>query len=228
MMRMKADPLTGYDPQRGRMRIAPLLIAAIPAVASLISAWIAKSKGSSSQAGSSSTTTSSTIDPRFQPLLDKLLNTAGRNAANPYQLPAGYEVAGANNVNRAFEGATQNLENKLAGSGQLQSPAGAAGEATLEGARGATLADFQNSLPMLREQRGAELLKSASSLLPFGVGSTSVTNSTGSGTTTPPNNAAANSINNLAYLWAQYQAGRPAPTDPYMKPGYGPGMPGQQ
>lgn len=186
--------------------VAPLLIGA---GGSLLNSLLGGNKQKQTTNQNSTTTGSSssmpTFDPRFQPLLQTLLNRTGSNFNRGSFLPQGFQTNAIEQINAANKGAQTNLDASLAARGLGTSPVAAAAQAGLQQQRQAQIGDLGVQLPMIERQMQQEDLASLMATLGLGrgVNQTSTSRTTGTGTTTGQAGGPLNDIGGLlGYLYA--------------------------
>lgn len=143
-----------------------------------------KSTSHQTQTTSGTNTAMPTFDPRFQPLLQTLLNRTGSNFNRGSFLPQGFQTNAIEQINAANKGAQTNLDASLAARGLGTSPVAAAAQAGLQQQRQAQIGDLGVQLPMIERQMQQEDLASLLATLGLGRGQTSTMQGTMTGDTT--------------------------------------------
>jgi hypothetical protein len=139
-----------------------------------------------------------TLDPAYGPLQSLLLQQtlARLNSGGPDM--AGYTAGGMQNINKAYGLVGQSLDNSLTSRGLAGSPIAGAGDAKLQTGRAGDLANFQNTIPLLKDQYQQQALQQATGLLTQGRGTTSTGSQTSGGGWA---GAATNLAQMLGYLY---------------------------
>ena len=125
------------------------------------------------QTTSGTNTAMPTYDPRFQPLLQTLLNRTGSQFNRGSYLPQGFQTNAIEQINNANKGAETNLNASLAARGLGTSPVAAAALGGLQQQRQAQIGDLGTQLPLLERQMQQEDLQNLMATLGLGRGQTS-------------------------------------------------------
>lgn len=113
-----------------------------------------------------------TFDPAFTPLRDQLLRRITSRVGQKSQLAQGVGNAQVANVNQVFGNLAQNQKSRLASAGMLGGNVEEAGARTLDIARGGSIVDVLNNLPLVEEQMDQDNLRMGGGILGMGRGQT--------------------------------------------------------
>lgn len=152
--------------------LIPLLVKAAPVVAAGVGDIFSNTKGAR--------TSAPVIAPEFKSLSDMLRNRALSGLRSSMDL-GGLTAGGINNINQAFGGVQQAVQNNLTSRGLGTSPVAGAVDANLQIARGGNIADFLNTVPQLQRQFQTQDINNASNVLRFGTGNVSPGSAVASG-----------------------------------------------
>jgi hypothetical protein len=186
----------------------PLAISGISALAGLLNNRGATNKQTSetNQSQHTDSTSMPQYDPKSLELRNMLINYYLDNMKSNDDVFGGYQREGLGEINRGADSAQHQMENLLASRG-IQGPAAGAGlTAPLMAAQGQR-SSFLNNIPLLRDQRQQDILKSGAGFLSsLPVGQHNVADMTGNsktvGTQTQPSNMMGGLFGNLATTMA--------------------------
>jgi hypothetical protein len=150
-----------------------LLSSIIGAGASVAGGALANKSSSDSKS-----TTTPTLDPAYGPLQTQVLSMIGKRLNSSNDL-SGYQASGMSRINRTFDTLKQSQDNNLAARGLSASPVAGNVDAVRTAARGANLADFGNSIPLLQRDLQTQDLGLAGNVLGLGRGTTTTGTSSG-------------------------------------------------
>ena len=177
---------------------------AFPLLVPLISAGIS-GVGSLLSNRESARTSKPVIAPEFKTLAD-LLRTRAEERLRSSADMSGFQASGAQNINDVAGGIKQAVENNLTTRGLASSPVAATVGTNLELGRGANIAQFLNSLPLLQRQMQNQDMAAAADALRFGTGNVAPGSAVGAGLD--------DASGWLGYLWRQRQLGGTPPFVP--------------
>ncbi len=117
-------------------------------------------------------TTRPTFDPAFSPLKRQLMQHMTSRIGQKTQLAQGIGNQQIANTNNVFANLRRAQTDRLAANGQLGGNVETAGRNALDIARGSEITGVLNNLPLIEDNMDQENLRSGSSLLALGRGST--------------------------------------------------------
>lgn len=129
---------------------------------------------------SSKSTTTPTYGAEYSPLLQTMRRLALARLQQPTDLSP-YRASGMQTINQAFGNARMASNNDLTARGLSTSPVAGAVDTNNQNARAASLAGFENSLPLLARQLQAEDIGLAGGVANMGRGSTTTGSESGGG-----------------------------------------------
>ena len=138
---------------------APAIIGAVGSIAG----------GALSNRNSQSATTTPTIDPKYSPLQDQILNMVQSRLSSPPDM-SGYAGSGVSGINKSYGLVKATQDNNLTSRGLASSPVAGVVDANRENARAGDVAGFRNSIPLLSRQLQTEDLGLAGNVLNTGRG----------------------------------------------------------
>jgi hypothetical protein len=141
-----------------------------------------------------------TLDPAYSPLQQLLLQQTIQRLNSQGPDLGGYEASGISNINKGYGLVQQNLENSLTARGLNDSPVAGAGLTRLQMGRAGDITNFQNTIPLLKDQYQRNNLQDAIALLTQGRGS-ATTGTTATDTGGGWAGAATNLAQMLGYLY---------------------------
>lgn len=175
----------------------PLLAKILPPAIGAIGSILGSRKSARTGTSGYSQTTTSGVDPQYSPLQAKLIEMVMARIGSPSALPAGYAAGGIGSINRVSNLLRQRRENDLTSRGLAGSPVAASADATAETGRGASLAEFLNSLPLVERDMRNEDLTFAQRVLAL---APRTTTSTGSGERVAAGDPLATGVSSLAEI----------------------------
>ncbi len=143
--------------------LVPLAIAAGSAIAG----------GLSNTKAARTSTAMPTVSPEYKTLGDLLRSRAEERLRSTIDM-RGYEANGISNINDAFGGISQTLNNNLTSRGLGTSPVAGAVDANTQMARGGNIAQFLNTIPQLQRQMQSDDMTQAMNIFQQGLGQTNV------------------------------------------------------
>lgn len=157
--------------------------------------------GLSSRSGArTGTSTVSPVEPAGYSTLGDLLRSRAEARLRSSMDMGGFEASGIQNINDAFRGISDSVNNDLTSRGLGTSPIAGTAVTNVETARGGNIAEFLNSLPLLQRQMQDQDFQNANSLYanrPIGQTQTAVQPGSAAG------NAAGSAAEMLAFLQGQ-------------------------
>lgn len=141
------------------------------AAAPIIAAGISTLGGWFANRGRSQSSTP-TLDPSLQSLQSTIQGMLQQRLAQPSALPAGYEAGEISNINRVFDLVGQRSANDLTARGLGTSPVAGVVEGNNQLARGSSIVELLQRIPMLNRQLQNDDLAMGSNLLAQGRGMT--------------------------------------------------------
>jgi hypothetical protein len=188
-----------HVPDYLRRRIVPIPLLATLGIlgGSAVAGALSNTKGARTSTSSSTNTITPTFAPEFKTLSDMLRFRAEDRLRNSVDM-GGYQASGVANINDAFAGIQQASDNNLTSRGLATSPVAGAVGANLQTARGGSIAEFLNTIPLLQRQLQDQDTASALNVLNIGRGTTS----TGTGTGVAPGSAAGGAFGSAAEMLA--------------------------